>query len=100
MHTKMNLSLTRFRSLLALACVFLLASIAAAQTERIRYYICDIKVQEDGTMLVRETIRVIGAGNLIRHGIYRDFPTRYTDRLGNRYVVSFALLAATLNGAP
>jgi hypothetical protein len=93
-------SLTRFRSLLALACMFLLASIAAAQTERINYYISDIKVQDDGTMLVRETIRVVGAGNLIRHGIYRDFPTRYTDRLGNRYVVSFALLAATRNGAP
>ena len=93
-------SLTRFRSLLALACLLLLATIAAAQTERINYYISDIRVQDDGTMLVRETIRVVSTGNLVRHGIYRDFPTRYTDRLGNRYVVSFALLAATRNGAP
>ena len=93
-------SLTRFRSLLALACVFLLASLAAAQTERIRLYYSDIKVQDDGTMLVHELIRVDSAGKLIRHGIYRDFPTRYTDRLGNRYVVGFALQAASHNGAP
>ena len=98
MHTKM--SLTCFRSPLGLACVCLLASIAAAQTERIQFYYCDIKVQDDGTMLVSEIIRVVSAGNLIRHGIYRDFPTRYTDRLGNRYVVGFALLAATRDGAP
>ena len=98
MHTKM--SLTCFRSLFGLAYVFLLASIAAAQTERIQFYYCDIKVQDDGTMLVREIIRVVSAGNLIRHGIYRDFPTRYTDRLGKRYVVGFALLAATRDGAP
>jgi hypothetical protein len=74
--------------------------VAAAQTERIRDYLCDIKVQDDGTMLVRETIRVISAGKLIRHGIYRDFPTRYTDRLGNHYVVGFTLVAANHNGAP
>ena len=98
MHTKM--SLTCFRSLFGLAYVFLLASIAAAQTERIQLYYSDIKVQDDGTMLVRELIRVVSTGNLIRHGIYRDFPTRYTDRLGNRYVVGFALLAATRDGAP
>ena len=96
----MRPSLTYFRSLLALACVFLLASIAAAQTERIRLYYSAIKVQDDGTMLVHELIRVDSTGNLIRHGIYRDFPTRYTDRLGNRYVVGFALLAAEHNGAP
>ena len=51
-------------------------------------------------MLVHEVIRVVSAGNLIRHGIYRDFPTRYSDRLGNRYVVGFTLLAATRDGAP
>ena len=92
--------LTCFRSLLGLACVSLLAPIAAAQRERIVDYHSDIEVQDDGTMLVREAIRVVSAGNLIRHGIYRDFPTRYTDRLGNRYVVGFALLAATRDDAP
>ena len=99
-HTKRKRLLTWFRSLLVLACVFSLASIAAAQTERIRLYHSDIKVQDDGTMLVREVIRVVSNGDQIRHGIYRDFPTHYSDRLGNRYVVGFKLLAATRDDAP
>ena len=99
-HTKKEPLLTWFGSLLVLACVFLLASIAAAQTERIRFYHSDIKVQDDGTMLVREMIRVVSNGDQIRHGIYRDFPTHYTDRLGNRYVVGFTLVSATRDGAP
>ena len=92
--------LTQVRHLLRIACAVLIASIAVAQTESIRFYHSDIKVQDDGTMLVRETIRVVSTGNRIRHGIYRDFPSRYTDRLGNRYVVGFALVAASRDGAP
>ena len=72
---------------------------APAQTERILSYHSDITVRDDGSMSVTETIRVLSNGNQIRHGIYRDFPTRYTDRLGNRYVVGFALLGATRDGA-
>ncbi|MGO9088585.1 MAG: DUF2207 domain-containing protein, partial [Candidatus Sulfotelmatobacter sp.] len=79
--------------------MFWLAFIAAAQTERIRFYHSDIKIQDDGTMLVREMIRVVSNGDQIRHGIYRDFPTHYADRLGNRYVVGFKLLSATRDGA-
>jgi hypothetical protein len=78
----------------------LLAPRAAAQTERIRSFRSDIQVRDDGTMLVRETILVISTGDRIRHGIYRDFPTRYTDRLGNRYVVGFTLLEAIRDHAP
>ena len=51
-------------------------------------------------MAVTETIRVISAGDRIRHGIYRDFPTRYNDRLGNHYEVGFELISATRDGAP
>ena len=98
--SKRERSASRYCGLLGLACVFLLASIAAAQTERIRYFHSDIKVQDDSSMLVHEVIRVVSTGDLIRHGIYRDFPTRYSDRLGNRYIVSFTLLAATRDGAP
>ena len=36
-------------------------------------------------MQVVETIAVESAGVDIVHGIYRDFPTRYKDRAGNRY---------------
>jgi Predicted membrane protein (DUF2207) len=37
-------------------------------------------------------------GAQIRHGIYRDFPTRYKDRLGNNYIVGFQLLSAECDG--
>lgn len=82
-------------------CALLCASgVAHAQAERILDYHSDIQLSDDGMLQVRETIRVVSAGQQIRHGIYRDFPTRYSDRLGNRYSVGFALLGATCDGAP
>lgn len=77
-----------------------LAVSARAQTERILDYHSDVELNADGTLLVNETIRVVSTGGRIRHGIYRDFPTRYSDRLGNRYSVGFDLVGATLDGAP
>jgi len=70
---------------------------ARAQTEQIVEFHSDITLQQDSSLLVTETITVIAAGNQIRHGIYRDFPTRYTDTLNNRYVVGFQMLSATLD---
>jgi hypothetical protein len=84
---------------LALGLLFA-ASAARAQTEQILDYHSDIQLGGDGTLLVRETIRVVSAGERIRHGIYRDFPTRYSDRLGNHYSVGFELIGATCDGAP
>ena len=49
---------------------------------------------------VTETIRVRAEGERIRRGIYRDFPTEYFDKLGNRYVVEFQPLAVLRNDAP
>lgn len=82
-----------------LACAALAAGPAQAQSERILDYHSDIEVGRDATMVVTETIRVESAGERIRHGIYRDFPTRYTDRFGNHYVVGFRLIQATRDGA-
>ncbi|MHB1001722.1 MAG: DUF2207 domain-containing protein [Armatimonadota bacterium] len=45
--------------------------------ERIQSYHSDITVNKDSSMLVTETIQVVSTGSQIRHGIYRDFPTRY-----------------------
>jgi uncharacterized membrane protein YgcG len=83
-----------------IACAVVLAQPACAQSERILDYHSDIEVRGDATMVVTETIRVISEGNRIRHGIYRDFPTRYTDRFGNHYAVGFDLIGATRDGAP
>jgi hypothetical protein len=43
---------------------------------------------------------VRSAGAQIHHGIYRDFPTRYKDHLGNRYVVNFEIVEVSRDGQP
>jgi len=68
--------------------------------EEILDYHSDIRVQQDASLLVREIIRVRSAAIKIQHGIYRDFPTRYTDRLGNRYVVDFKVVEVSRDGQP
>jgi hypothetical protein len=69
-----------------------------AQTERIRDFHSDIHLLDDGTLLVKETITVFSTGNLIRHGIYREFPTHYEDRLGNNYAAGLHSLGALCDG--
>lgn len=49
-------------------------------------------------MTVTETITVRAEGNRIKRGIYRDFPTTYKDRLGNRYRVGFRILSVKRDG--
>ncbi len=39
-------------------------------------------------------------GQSIRRGIYRDFPTDYKDRLGNRVQIEFELLGVRRDGSP
>ena len=70
------------------------------QGERILNYHSDIEVRDDGSMMVTESIRVTVLGYSIRHGIYRDFPTTYTDPWGRRYVVGFELVGATRDASP
>lgn len=85
-----------------LALCFLWAALAPAaaqdEDERIRSFDSRITVNADGSMLVKETIAVTSAGKSILHGIYRDFPTRYKDRLGNRYSVLFNIVSVELDG--
>ncbi|AGW14819.1 DUF2207 domain-containing protein [Megalodesulfovibrio gigas] len=69
-----------------------------AQQERIRSFVSEIRIQPDATVLVRETIIVQAAGNKIKRGIYRDFPTLYTDRLGNALEVPFELYGIFRDG--
>ncbi len=79
----------------------LVGSAALAQgPERILLFRSDVSVMADSTVLVTETITVVSAGQQIRHGIYRDFPTDYRDRFGNHYDVHFTALAAERDGSP
>jgi uncharacterized membrane protein YgcG len=71
----------------------------AGADERILDFHSDITVRQDGWIEVTETIRVRAEGDRIRRGIYRDFPTEYFDKLGNRYVVDFQPLAVVRNDA-
>ena len=86
------------RWVFVLACT--LAPALAAADERIRSYEIDVEVRGDGSIDVTERISVRAEGNQIRRGIYRDFPTRYRDRYGNRVVVGFELVDVQRNGEP
>jgi uncharacterized membrane protein YgcG len=81
-----------------LACAFSTFS-NRPQPERILDFHSDITLQQDSSLLVTETITVNSTGTQMRHGIYRDFPTRYNDSLGNKYVVGFEMLSALRDGA-
>ena len=76
-----------------LALFLLLLPLTSVAEERILEFHSDILVMQDGWIEVTETIRVRAEGERIRRGIYRDFPTEYFDKLGNRYVVDFQPLA-------
>ena len=89
-----------FRFLLV-ACLTLSAFLLArGPAERILEYHSDIALEDDGSLQVTETITVNSTGQQIRHGIFRDFPTTYTDPFNNRYVVGFQMLSATRDSAP
>lgn len=69
--------------------IWLLLPGLAWTDERILDYHSDILIRKDGWIEVTETIRVRAEGINIRRGIYRDYPTRYEDRLGNDVVVDY-----------
>ncbi len=77
--------------------LLLLLPLGVLADERILSFHSDIRVMTSGMIEVTETIRVRAEGNRIRRGIYRDFPTEYTDRLGNDYEVAFRPLAVLRN---
>lgn len=94
------LSLRPIRLLLLLLLSLLASSSLFAQQERILSFHSDISVEDDTSLLVTETISVHVANIKINHGIFRDFPTSYKDRLGNSYNVSFHVLSVTLDSRP
>jgi uncharacterized membrane protein YgcG len=72
---------------------------AAAAEERILHYLSDVAVEADGTLDVTETIRVLSEGVRIDHGIYREFPTRYTNISGGQVRVGFEVVGVQRDGA-
>ena len=68
-------------------------------SERILEYNSIIEVKVDGTLDVTEEITVFAEGHKIKRGIFRDFPTKYTDRLGNRIRVDFIIQEVLKDGS-
>jgi len=77
---------------------YIQASQAIAQTEKILDYLSRITLHQDGSMTVSETIKVVSAGQEIKRGIYRTFPTRYKDRFENTIRVLFEVQEVLKNG--
>ena len=97
--------IARTSVMLAVAAVLCLAAgiggrSAAAERERILDFESDITVYADGGMTVTETITVVAARDRIKRGIYRDFPTTYTDSHGNTLRVGFAVVKVLRDDAP
>lgn len=56
-----------------------------------------ITVKPDSTLVVEEKINITTEGNVIQHGIYRDFPTRYQTPNGV-VTIQFQVKSAELDG--
>src|SRR3546814_1206520 len=84
----------------ALVVLVLLGTSQAQARERILSYDTVIEVHADGSLDIVEDIRVRAEGRAIRRGIYRDFTTRYRDRIGNLVVVGFEMVGVHRDGKP
>ncbi|WP_395174297.1 DUF2207 domain-containing protein [Roseibium alexandrii] len=80
------------------AVLWLMTVSGAVSEERILNYVSDIDVQEDGSLIVTETIRVRAEGDEIKRGIFRDIPLRAKDANGWEHDVPFELLEVLRDG--
>ena len=87
-----------YKSVLLALLVLLALHQPARADERILSFDSTVTVGRDGTLTVREVIRVRAEGQQIKRGIYRDFPTIYQDNKGRTIVVGFAFDSALRNG--
>ena len=83
-----------------IAALALLSCAGAFAEERILGYDIEVQIGRAGSLDVTERITVRAEGSQIRRGIYRDFPTRYKDRFGNRVVVDLEVLSLLRNDEP
>lgn len=88
-------------SRIAAPLLFLFALFAAGvgqAAEFIFSFHADIDVAKDGDLTVTETIEVNAEGDLIRRGIYRDFPLTFIDDEGRQRQVGFEILEVLRDG--
>ena len=80
--------------------LLLAAAPAWAQGERILSFASRIEIRADASLVVTETIRVRAEGQVIKRGIYRDFPQLYHGRWGLNQRTGFTVLSVQRNGRP
>lgn len=91
--------LLRLAAMLAVAVLITACACTGARAdERILSFVSDVTVNPDASITVHETITVNAENNQIRHGIFRDFPTTYTDRNGVQVKVGFDVLDVSRDG--
>jgi hypothetical protein len=73
---------------------------AAPAGGQIVSYDSDINVSPDGTLLVRETLKVISLGVQFQQGTHRDLMTRYHDQFGNPYSIHFDVVSLQRDEQP
>jgi uncharacterized membrane protein YgcG len=73
---------------------------AVATTERINNFQSRIVVHPDASLMVTETITVSAAGQEIKRGIIREFPTKYQDKHGQTVRVGFEIVEIRRDGRP
>jgi hypothetical protein len=82
--------------------IFLLALFVpvAKAEEKILSFHSDVTVNENASLLVKETIKVISEGQKIKHGIFRDFPVKYKEGTGKIIKVGFHVAGVKRDGRP
>ncbi len=88
------------KTLLIIISLLILLNTTAQAEEVIQAFKSDIQINTDTSLTVTETITVQAEGQQIKRGIYREFPTRYKDPYGNKYVVEFHVLDVLRDGKP
>ena len=86
----------RLLSIMSFVCI---ASVLYAD-ERIISWNSDITVRQESSMRVVEQLTVMADGQQIRHGIIREFPTKYKNAFGLRYNTDFNVIAVLFDGNP
>ncbi len=88
-------------AVLALGCLLLPACAGVpAGSERVLGFHTDLTVREDGTLLVAERVRLRSAGQKVKRGIFRLFPSSLPDAQGRARPFEFALTGVTRDGEP
>jgi uncharacterized membrane protein YgcG len=80
-------------------CLALVSFVVEADGPVINDYDVDITINKNASILVSETINVTTDGDIIKHGIFRDIPTKYKTPQGYNYDVALHLISVQKDGS-